>query len=296
MMINDKSITLRESLEQTASRLKSDTPYLDAQVLLAHILKRPRSWLLAHPETLLSGFEMESLERSLSQLEEGVPLPYVLGHWEFFGLDFVVTPDVLIPRPETELLVERAIAWLQANRQNRPQPRVADVGTGCGCIAIAIATHAPQARLLATDISYPALRVARQNAYHAGLARRIDFLQCDLLPPIPPNLPTSLRFDLICANLPYIPTQTLRCLPIYGREPTIALNGGQDGLDLIRRLLTMAPPWLKPGGRIMLEIEASQGNQALTLAYDAFSEAEIHLHRDLAGHDRLIEIQLPSFS
>jgi release factor glutamine methyltransferase len=291
-MINEKPPTIRELLEFTASRLKSDTPYLDAQVLLAHITQQSRSWLLAHPEASLSAPQLENLHQALSRLEAGVPFPYVLGHWEFFGIDFVVTPDVLIPRPETELLVERAIGWLQANAGERPHPRVADVGTGCGCIAIAIASHLPAARLLATDISYPALRIARQNARNTGLNRRIDFLQCDLLPALPRGLPTALHFDLICANLPYIPTQTLRCLPIYGREPTLALNGGEDGLDLIRRLLTIAPSWLKPGGRIMLEIEASQGNRVLSLAYDAFSEAEIHLHKDLAGHDRLVEIQL----
>jgi len=292
MMINKTSPTIGELLEFIASRLKSDTPYLDAQVLLAHITRQPRSRLLAHEEESLTAAQIEKLQQALSQLEAGTPLPYVLGHWEFFGLDFAVTPDVLIPRPETELLVERAIAWLQANAAERRFPRVADVGTGCGCIAIAIATHLPTARLLATDISYPALRVARQNAQHAGLLPRMDFLQCDLLPPPPRRLPMALHFDLICANLPYIPTQTLRCLPIYGREPTLALNGGEDGLDLIRRLLTIAPRWLKPGGRILLEIEASQGSRALSLAYDAFAEAEIHLHKDLAGHDRLIEIQV----
>ncbi|MGC8856145.1 MAG: peptide chain release factor N(5)-glutamine methyltransferase [Anaerolineae bacterium] len=292
MMINEPPPTIRALLEFTASRLKSDTPYLDAQVLLAHIAQQPRSWLLAHPEASLSTPELEKLHQALSRLESGEPLPYVLGHWEFFGLDFVVTPDVLIPRPETELLVERAIGWLQAHANERPRPRVVDVGTGCGCIAIAIATHLPTARLLATDISYPALRIARQNARNSRLHQRIDFLQCDLLPPPPHGLPTALHFDLICANLPYLPTQTLRCLPIYGREPTLALNGGEDGLDLIRRLLTVVPRWLKPGGRIMLEIEASQGSRALSLAYDTFSEAEIHLHKDLAGHDRLVEIQL----
>lgn len=286
-------MNVSELLNQLSGRLTGDWPELDAQVLLAHTLSKPRTWLLAHPETILSAPELATVESAMSQLEADIPLPYVLGHWEFFGLDFDITRDVLIPRPETELLVERAIAWLQASPKRRT---IADVGTGSGAIGLSIAMNVKDARLTATDISLSALKVARQNARKFDVISRVDFIQCDILPPYPKFISTDLHFDLICANLPYIPTQTLHNLQVYGREPEIALNGGKDGLDTIRRLLDIAPEWLTPGGRIMLEIEASQGTKALSLAYDSFSAAEIHLQRDLTGRDRLIEIQLPAIS
>ena len=267
----------------------SDTPALDASVLIAHIIGKPRTWVLAHPELTLLPEQQKRLDTSLEQLELGEPFPYVLGRWEFFGLELNVTPDVLIPRPETELLVEKAIAWLQGSRVRRT---VADVGTGSGAIAVSIATNVPDAHILATDISHAALEVASRNARKFHVEGRIDFVQCDILPPHPDPLATEDHFDLICANLPYIPTDTLHGLPVYGHEPTLALDGGEDGLDLFRRLMKRAPAWLAPNGLILLEIESTCGIQALALAYDMFSQAEIHLHQDLTGRDRLLEIRL----
>jgi len=267
----------------------SDTPALDASVLIAHVINKPRTWVMAHPELALTAEQQKELDDSLARLERGEPFPYLLGHWEFFGLDFNVTPDVLIPRPETELLVEKAIAWLQESPVRRT---IADVGTGSGAIAVSIAVNVPQARVLATDISYKALEVARKNAIKFDVINRIDFVQCDLLPSPIESLPTELHFDLICANLPYIPRSTLHKLPSFGREPTLALDGGTDGLDPIRRLLNIAPDWLAPNGMILLEIESARGIQALNLACDMFSQASIHLHQDLAGQDRLLEIMI----
>lgn len=267
----------------------SDTPALDASVLLAHVLDKPRTWVMTHPEVTLTTQQKKQLDDSLVRLERGELFPYVLGHWEFFGMDFDVTPEVLIPRPETELLVEKAIAWLQESPIRRT---VADIGTGSGVIAISIAAHFPDMHVLATDISGAALEVARKNAIKFDVIHRIDFLQCDLLPYHIDPLPTDRHFDLICANLPYIPTGTLRNLPIYGHEPTLALDGGSDGMEAIRRLLDIAPGWLAPNGMLLLEIEATRGLQALNIACDMFSEATIHLHQDLAGQDRLLEIML----
>ncbi len=291
-------MTVGEWLEAVAARLRkrSDTAELDAQVLLAKIIGRPRSWLLAHPETVLDAEQEADLRSAVRRLERGEPLPYVLGEWEFFGLPFLVTPDVLIPRPETELLVERALTWLRARPSRR---RLLDVGTGSGCIAIALAVNVPDLQVLATDISPAALEVARRNASRLGLEERIEFVQCDLLPgcgapaggeKFSPAAPGREPFDLLVANLPYLPTHVLRRLPVYRREPTVALDGGPDGLDLVRRLLTAAPAWLAPAGLMLLEIEASQGPAAMALAFDLFSGATIHLHQDLAGHDRLLEI------
>ena len=267
----------------------TDTPALDASVLLAHITNRTRTWVMAHPELSLTTEQQNRLRDSLRRLEGGESFPYVLGHWEFFGMQFDVTADVLIPRPETELLVERAIGWLKESPVRRT---VADVGTGSGVIAVSIAMHIHDAHIVATDLSRAALEMARRNALKFDVADRIDFVQCDLLPGHPASLATELHFDLICANLPYIPTETLRGLPLFGREPTLALDGGPDGLETIRRLLEAGADWLAPNGLMLLEIESTRGVQALDLAYDLFSQARIHLHQDLAGQDRLLEIAL----
>ena len=283
------------ALEQISDRLRAltDTPELDAQVLLAHLTGKPRTWLAAHPETHLSGPQLVAVESAVSKLTAGTPLPYILGHWEFFSLDFELTPDVLIPRPETELLVEQAILWLQSRPvTTQSSLRAADVGTGSGCIAISLAYHLPDLRVLATDLSLPALKVARRNAHKYRVDDRVGFVRCDLLPPHPDPLPTESHFDVICANLPYIPTGTLEHLPIYGREPTLALNGGSDGLDPIRHLLKIAPEWLAPDGLLLLEIEAGQGRAAVSLAYDSFDNATINLRRDLAGNERMVAIRL----
>jgi release factor glutamine methyltransferase len=285
MMMNKiGGMTIGAALDDLIFRLEktSDTAGLDAQVLLARVLDRPRSWVMAHPEVSLTRKRVAALETLVTRLEGGAPLPYVLGRWEFFGLQFEVTPDVLIPRPETELLVERAIGWLQAHPDRR---RAADIGTGSGCIGIALAANVPELRVTATDISAEALKMARRNAMKNGVSHHVEFMCCDLFPP-------ELEFDLIVANLPYIPSRTLHTLPIFGREPTLALDGGTDGLDLIRRFLTAAPDRLVPGGLLLMEIEAAEGSAALSLACDTFAEAEIHLHKDLAGRDRILEVQV----
>ena len=280
---------LKDLLQESIARINSfsDTPQLDAQVLLAHVIQKPRAWVIAHPEYDVTEKEKNQINLALQKLEVGEPLPYILGKWEFFGLEFDITKDVLIPRPETELLVEKAIAWLQVSPERRT---IADIGTGSGVIATSIAMHVPDAHILATDISRDALKVAQNNARKFQVNHLIDFLQCDLLPQHIDNLSTDRHFDLICANPPYIPTDKLRQLPIFGREPTLALDGGTDGLDAYRRLFKLAPDWLAPQGMMLLETEASLGVQALGLAYDTFSDVSIHLHQDLAGHDRLLEI------
>lgn len=276
-----------EILKHITPQIKSDWPELDAQIILAHVIGRPRTWLLAHLETPLTPPQVDSAARAFARLEAGEPLPYIIGHWEFFGLDFNVTKDVLIPRPETELLVEKAISWLTS----RPEARsVVDVGTGSGAIAISIAAHIPNANILATDISANAIKVAKSNAETFNVEDRIEFVNCDLLPSSSTFHPSS--FDLICANLPYIPTATLHHLPIYGREPTLALDGGPDGMDLYRRLFDLVHKWLAPNAMLLLEIETTQGASALKLALETFPNAATRIEQDLTGHDRLVEIQL----
>jgi release factor glutamine methyltransferase len=286
-------VVIGELLPQISGRLPGDTPDLDAQVLVAHLLGKSRAWLAAHFDESLSVSQLVIVEQAVKRLEAGEPFPYVLGHWEFFGLDFKITPDVLIPRPETELIVEQAILWLQSRPvTNLSSLRAADVGTGSGCIAISLAHHIPDLRVLATDLSMPALKVAQGNAICHQVNDRVDFVQCDLLPPHPTPLPTESHFDVICANLPYIPTETLESLPVFRHEPILALNGGSDGLEPMRNLLKIAPDWLAPDGLILLEIESGQGMTAVSLAYDSFDHATINLRRDLAGKERMVAIRL----
>ena len=253
---------------------------------MAHITGKSRTWVMAHPELALTVEQHRQLEDSLARLERGESFPYVLGRWEFFGLDFEVTPDVLIPRPETEMLVEKAIAWLKEHPEKRS---VADVGTGSGAIAISLAINVADAELLATDISPKALAVAKRNAKKHGVEDRIEFIECNLLPSSTTNRQPT--FDILCANLPYIPTQTLHTLSVYGREPTLALDGGADGLDLIRELMNIVAKSMSNDCLLLFEIESSTGLQALTFAGNIFPDAKIYLHQDLAGHDRLLEIQ-----
>jgi release factor glutamine methyltransferase len=294
------AVLVQDLLDSTVARLLplSDTPQLDAQVLLAHVFEKPRSWLLAHTSWVSDLRAENRLEKLIRRLEKGEPLPYVLGHWEFYGLDFRLTPDVLIPRPETELLVENAIAWLRASKDSEAGEDLvaADIGTGSGCIAAALAKNVPGLRVVATDISPAAIKVAKSNAKRNKVMSQIEFLTCDILPERGNAAPGTRQFDMLCANLPYIPTEKLHGLPVYLREPTLALDGGPDGLDPFRKLFRLLPDWMAPGGRILLEVEATRGAAVLSLAYDAFTAASFHLHQDLAGRDRLLEIKLPSTS
>lgn len=274
----------------------------DAQVLLAHVLEISRPQLIANLHTPLDSLQLDSATQLFARLRVGEPLPYILGHWEFFGLDFEINKNVLIPRPETELLVEKAISFLKNNPDKR---NVMDVGTGSGIIAISIAKHIPDVKIIATDISPNALQVAKRNAIKHGVENKIDFVECDLLPsddrpqtvdhdsPSTVNRPWS--FDLICANLPYIPTKTLHGLEVYGKEPTLALDGGEDGLDIYRRLFSLAKQYLlSPRGLSPLvwlcEFEETQGKSITHLANEFFKNANVNVFQDLAGKDRLLEI------
>lgn len=271
-------------LHQIVQTLKehSETPALDAQTLLSHITQKPRPWVLAHPELNLSPQQEKKLDAALTQLLQNIPLPYVIGQWEFFGLNFLLTPDVLIPRPETEELVEMALEWLH----DKDDARVLDMGTGSGCIPIALARNAGDLHLLGVDRSSAALNIARQNAAKHGVVNQIDFVQSDLFSNLEPA-----TFNLITANLPYIPSETLKTLDVYTREPILALDGGMDGLDLIRRFLKDAPRFLVPQGMILLEIDSSHGQKALETATAFFPEATCELLQDLSGRDRFIRIE-----
>lgn len=257
-----------------------------AQVLLAHVLEISRPQLIANLNTPLDLIQLDSATQAFTRLKAGEPLPYILGHWEFFGLDFEINENVLIPRPETELLVEKAISFLKSNPDKR---NVIDVGTGSGIIAISIAKYIPDAKIIATDISSKAIQVAKRNAIKHNVENQIEFIECDLLPfTFQPS-----TFNLICANLPYIPTKTLHGLEVYGKEPTLALDGGEDGLDLYRKLFSLVKEIVTNNSLCWLcEIEETQGLSSINLAKDFFPNTKNNLVQDLAGKDRLIEIIL----
>jgi release factor glutamine methyltransferase len=258
---------------------------LDAQVILAHVLEQTRTWIVAHPETNLSPFQTDQLEKFLAQFTAGQPLPYLLGRWDFFGLPFFISPDVLIPRPETELLVENALLWLNSHPNRR---RVCDIGTGSGCIAISMAKNVRDIKVIATELSFAALKIARQNVLYHDLTQQVQLVNCHLLQPI------KAGFDLICANLPYIPTQRLAELQVSQHEPRLALDGGADGLRLIQSLLQISRRWINPHGLILLEIDFSQGDALLSEARLLFHEASIEVINDYAGLPRLLRIELGS--
>lgn len=282
---------ISEFLNQASNQLKdiSDVPDLDSQVLLANILGASRTWLAAHPEKELRKSQLACADRAFSRLKSGEPLAYILGRWHFYNLEFEITSDVLIPRPETELLVDQAISWIKNSTE---QKNIIDVGTGSGCISIAIAKNISSAKILATDISQAALNIAQKNAQKHDVQNQIIFHQCDLLPSNQNFKSTKRKCDLLCANLPYIPTKALQGLDIYEREPTIALDGGIDGLDFIQRLLEIAPQRMDEGGMILMEIDHTQGNIVSSLAKKIFKNAELSIKKDLAGKNRLLEIRI----
>ncbi len=280
--------TIAQTLDDAARALALagvDTPDLDAELLLAHVLDVDRTWLMAHPEQPLTSGQQLAFRAMLDRRTAREPLAYITGERWFYDILLHVTPAVLIPRPETEALVERALSWLQ----DHPRAVVADIGAGSGAIALAVAKHAPpDVRIYATDISVAALDVARANARRLGLAPRVIFLPGDLLAPLPEPV------NLLLANPPYVAEthrpQLMHEVAAY--EPAAALFSGPAGLDHLRRLLAQAPGFLRAGGMILLEIGSDQGRAVTEIARRHFPHANIHLHQDLAGLDRLLEITL----
>jgi len=283
-----------EALTEAVTRLRNEgveSPRFDAEILLADVLGTNRAAILARPDQRLTLKELTRYRDLVARRADREPLAYIVGHREFFGIDLIVNPGVLIPRPETELLVEHTVRIGRQLEQRLATPsatlRIADVGAGSGAIAVALAAHLPQATVYALDDSPEALAVVAENARRHGMAERVHCLQGDLLSPLP------CAVDLITANLPYVTTSEWQELApeIRDHEPRAALDGGPDGLALIRRLLATAGPHLRPGGAVLLEIGASQGAAVIELAREHFPEAHLHLLQDYAGLDRLVIVE-----
>jgi release factor glutamine methyltransferase len=275
----------------------STTAHLDAQVILAHVLGVDRSWLFAHYEYKLNPAQAGQYTDLVARRAAAEPVAYLVGHKEFYGIDFAVDRRVLIPRPETELLVDAVLDYIESHSELAGKPDaeaqpprrlcMADVGTGSGAIAVAVATNAPDLQLYAIDVSVDALELAQRNVERWDERGQITLLQGDLLSPLPEKV------DIIAANLPYVNSRDYEQLDadIRDYEPQIALEAGPEGLDTIRRLLEDAPAHLNKDGVILLEIGYDQGAAVLALAQQLIPNARyIGLRQDYHGHDRLLTI------
>jgi release factor glutamine methyltransferase len=269
---------MREGAERLGTGPHPQRARADAELLLLSVLGKNKAWLMAHGAEEVTAARAASYNELVTQRLAGEPIQYILGEAEFYGLPFRVTRDVLIPRPETEHLMERALELAAAFAE----PRIVDIGTGSGAIAVALADQLPSAAVTAIDISAPALAVARENALRNGAAR-IRFLEGDLLAPV-----NGESFELVVSNPPYVPAADRASLSVEVREfePELALFAGSDGLDIYRRLIPAAFAALPPGGFLLLEIGFGQSAQIThLLARSGF--AQIEFVADLQGIARV---------
>ena len=278
---------LRTVIQDTHQKLESagiPDARLEAEVMVMNVLRMPRQAIFAEQEREVSEQQQVALDELLERRYTREPLAYILGQREFYGINVVLTPAVLIPRPESEGLVEHALFMAMMGMESTDLT-IADVGTGSGAIAINLAMHLPMGRIFAVDISDSVLDVAAYNIRAHGVGDRVSLAIGDLLDAVPEPL------DLIVANLPYIPTDRISTLqPEVQKEPVLALDGGADGLDLIRRLLAQAENKLKSHGIILLEMDPDQIPVVAELALQHFPKGSTDVEQDLAGMDRILVI------
>lgn len=275
---------LKESLEKT-----SPTALLEVQVLAAQVLQKDKLYLLTHPDREVTEDEEARIRLYVDKRKDGIPLQYLTRRQEFMGLDFEVNPHVLIPRPDTETLVEAVIK----DFEDCEKPEIIDIGTGSGAIAVSLAYYLPRARIYAVDISEEALETARKNAKSHGVDGRIDFLQGSLFEPLPQPLK---KFDAVVSNPPYIPTGDIEGLQteVSVHEPRAALDGGPDGLCFYRLIAEKAPLYLKPSGGLYFEVGHDQALQVENLMKQVKSRGESWYNdilriKDLAGIERVVK-------
>lgn len=266
-------------------------PRLEAELLVRHVLMINRSDIYASPEREIGPEQIENLDSLLGRRSLREPLPYILGEWRFYDLPFYVNPSVLVPRPETEILVDKALSWAYSHRRrSEERVQIADVGTGSGCVAVSLAIHMPKAKLFGLDNSPKSLEVARANCRRHEVGKRVRLIKSHLLESLPAPV------DLIVANLPYVPDKRMKHLEpeVNLYEPSSALRGGIDGTALIRELLKTAGPFLRPAGALILEFDSDQRSTLERISRKYFPQAETLVFSDLAGLDRVLIVQLPS--
>ena len=259
------------------------TADLDGQTLLGHVLGVDRAFLFAHADERLTEAQLAAFRSALGRRAAGEPIAYITGRKAFYDLDLLVSPAALIPRPETELLLEEALRL----SEERPALSVADIGTGSGALAAAFARQRPAATVFATEICAEALAIARANAEGSGV--EMTAFQGDLARPL---IERGIRVHLLMANLPYIATGELDALAVSRFEPRLALDGGPDGLRLIRRLLAQAPAVCQAGAWVLLEIGAGQAEAVAGLAARRL-DVDCEILKDYAGLDRIVRLRLP---
>jgi release factor glutamine methyltransferase len=289
---NEESPTIAEALGAAGRALaRAGVPEArrEAGSLLSIVLGRDRAFLLTHDDERLSPEQFSVFARVVERRASGEPLQYIRGSQEFYGLDFAVTPDVLIPRPEAELLVETALELLR----KEAAPLFCDVGTGSGCVAVSILHELPQARAVALDISTAALAVARRNASRHCVADRLELLVSDCFDALAARSPATQGFDLIASNPPYVAEEALAGLQreVRDHEPRVALTPGGDGLAVIRRLVTESPRFLKPKGHLLMEIGYDQHERVASLL-DPNLWTLLDIRPDLQGIPRLVALRL----
>ena len=269
----------------------SDSPRLDAELLTAHSLGLRRIDLYLQHDRPLGEDELEPVRALLRRRAAGEPVAYLVGEREFYGRPFRVTPDVLIPRPETETLVERALRWARATAGDGGRGlRLADAGTGSGCIACSLAAELPNAVVTAGDLSAAAVAVARDNAARLGVADRVTVGEGSWDAPLAAHAP----FDALLSNPPYVTTGEMEGLmrEVRDHEPRLALEAGEDGLDAYRELLVRCLPLVRPGGYLALEIDPRRGDAVVALVTAGRPGSEVSVVADLAGRARVVEARL----
>ncbi|MGB7337728.1 MAG: peptide chain release factor N(5)-glutamine methyltransferase [Phototrophicaceae bacterium] len=275
--------TIRDALQIAYQQLHpSHTKRLDAQLLLCHLLNVEKPYLVTHDDRILSNQEITDFQALIARRQNDEPVAYILGYKHFWDLVFAVSPAVLIPRPETEHLIEAALEWVKGKNELI----VADIGTGSGAIAVTIAKHT-NATVYAVDISPAALEIARKNATDNQVD--IHFHEGSLASPL---IEQAIKVDLLLANLPYIRADVMPDLPVTKHEPSLALVGGEDGLDLVRDLILQIPQVCNPNALILLEIGMEQYQAVREFAEAHLVTKDIRIIKDLAGLDRIVAIQL----
>jgi release factor glutamine methyltransferase len=277
----ERALTYRASREDCTEA--PDEARIEAETLLMHAVGTDRAHLLAGLQEELTEAQRATFRTLVTRRLDREPLSYIVGTCEFFGVELTCTPAALIPRPETEMLVELALDEIQ---RRGTATRIADIGTGTGAIAIAIAANELRVTVVASDVSLKALELARANASRADVPDRVMFVDCDLL--------TGLgEFDVIVANLPYVSDGDWRelALEIRSHEPKSAIAGGAHGLEIVERLLHDAPAHLAPGGVLAAEIGDTHGRRALAIGRACFPAAEVCVMKDFAGLDRMLVVR-----
>jgi len=282
-------LTIIEALHNAEAELKTAgvaNARLDAEVLLAHILKKDRAWIVTHISDTLDEENSRTYKTACNRRAHREPLQYILGTQEFWGLEFIVTPDVLIPRPETELAVEEAIGIA---KKLDHQPIIVDLGTGSGCIAISLAKELPSALFFAVDASEKALAVARDNSDKLGVSDRIQFLRGDLLEPLD-ELAVRGQIDIIVSNPPYVRSGERDTLQAEVRdyEPEAALFSGPSGTEIHRRIIAEAPTYLRLHGALIMEMGMGQAEELREMLSASVAYTVPVLTRDLAGIERIV--------